>query len=486
LITFCEKIYLIKVERINMVQIKSAIIIAAGLGTKIWPYNITRQKCAIPIGNIPIISYIIRDLINCGIDEIFIVVNHFSEQIRHLINEEVINIVEQKNPIGTSDAIKHVIDKYEINKNFLIVYGDICCAKENFEEIIRNFEKEQADVLCIVKKLKNNEDPQNWICAKVDPYEYKIHKIVGHPRKDVTHRLGGIFACNNRIIKYIKQNPGIMKNIDVGVMSPIKNFELAQSIQMMIEDGLDIKGVENPEFLVDVDKPWHILEANENLLQYMAKNLTKDYFSDNCSVSESAEINGYVFLDDFAEIGNHVKIDGNLWLGKNSKTLNGVIIENNVVVGNNSILKNYCQVGGPSTIGPQCKIGHMASFEGVCFDRVYLVHYCEFTGVIGSGTDIGAATVCGNLRFDDKKTLHDIKGRKETEPFNRWINFSFLGDYCRTGVNTILMPGSKIGPYSIIGPGVLLQKKNIPEKTIILKEDNTVEKEWAGPDKYGW
>ena len=38
--------------------------------------------------------------------------------------------------------------------------------------------------------------------------------------------------------------------------------EIAQSVQMMIEEGLEVPVVEATDYLVDLDKPWHILEAN--------------------------------------------------------------------------------------------------------------------------------------------------------------------------------------------------------------------------------
>ena len=38
---------------------------------------------------------------------------------------------------------------------------------------------------------------------------------------------------------------------------------------------------------------------------------------------------------------------------------------------------------------------------------------------------------------------------------------TYMGDYCRTGVNAMIMPGTKIGSYSVIGPGVILNE-NVP------------------------
>ena len=60
----------------------------------------------------------------------------------------------------------------------------------------------------------------------------------------------------------------------------------------------------------------------------------------------------------------------------------------------------------------------------------------------------------------------------------------FLGDYCRTGVNAIFMPGVKVGVYSVVGAGVVL-KRDVPDHTLIYTEQTLTEKPW-GPEKYGW
>ncbi len=46
------------------------------------------------------------------------------------------------------------------------------------------------------------------------------------------------------------------------------------------------------------------------------------------------------------------------------------------------------------------------------------------------------------------------------------------------------MLGVRIGPYSIVGPGVILYKDLSPYKMILAKQEY-VEKDW-GPNKYGW
>jgi bifunctional UDP-N-acetylglucosamine pyrophosphorylase/glucosamine-1-phosphate N-acetyltransferase len=90
--------------------------------------------------------------------------------------------------------------------------------------------------------------------------------------------------------------------------------------------------------------------------------------------------------------------------------------------------------------------------------------------------------VCGSLRFDDGKCGIEVKGRKETPA--HFSSATFLGDYCRTGVNVIISPGKRIGPYSIIGAGTILNE-DVPNNTLLYPKQEIIKKTWSS-DKYGW
>ena len=59
-----------------------------------------------------------------------------------------------------------------------------------------------------------------------------------------------------------------------------------------------------------------------------------------------------------------------------------------------------------------------------------------------------------------------------------------MGDYTRTGVNAILMPGVKVGAYSCVGPGVILYD-DVESGTVVLAKQEQVRNPW-GPESYGW
>jgi bifunctional UDP-N-acetylglucosamine pyrophosphorylase/glucosamine-1-phosphate N-acetyltransferase len=282
-------------------------------------------------------------------------------------------------------------------------------------------------------------------------------------------------------LSYFQDNPGLMTSVPVGGMPPLE-AEAAQSIQLMIDEGQPVLAVKAKDYHVDLDKPWQILEANRRVIRAMQAELTADVMPASSRIHDGAEIDGRVILGENTVIGNRVVIKGDLWLGAGSTITNGAILEGPVVVGPDSRLRDYALIGGYSSLGARGVYGHGAEFSGVALETVYCYHYCEIWGVVGQAVDFGAATVCGNLRFDDGDTVWRIKGRPETPTMA--ANAAYFGDYCRTGVNAIIMPGRRIGTYSCVGPGVVLYE-DVPDREVIMVKQELVRRPW-GPERYGW
>ena len=456
---------------------KTAIILTGGRGSKFWPYNLTRNKAAIPIANVPIVTRALNELRKAGIEKFVIVTDYKDDQIRALVADEPDIQVEKLSLPGTAPAVAKFWESLP-DDELLIVYGDMLFSGDDVKRLLQEFSAEKAGAAALVQLL-GNEDPRNWWCAAVE--NSGIRDILGHPRDDVSHRLTGIFALKKTVLPAIRKTPALPHAIQIGMM-PQEEAELAESLAIFLQSGGEILAVESKGIFVDVDKPWHILEANEAVILEMAQEIRADAIHPSARVDDSAIIDGHVVLGPHSVIGPRVIVHGNLWVGENTVITDGAILDGHVVVGNNTTIQRYCQVGPLTTIGNRCFVGHGAEFEGVMFDNAYAYHYGEYWGVLGAYSDLGAATVCGNLRFDDAQTVHRIKGRREVP--RTGANAAYLGDYCRTGVNAILMPGLKVGPYSLIGAGAIVQG-DIPERTSVYVEQTQIKKNW-GPEKYGW
>jgi bifunctional UDP-N-acetylglucosamine pyrophosphorylase/glucosamine-1-phosphate N-acetyltransferase len=264
-------------------------------------------------------------------------------------------------------------------------------------------------------------------------------------------------------------------------MPPLE-AEIAQSLQLMIDEGEKPMAVTAPQYYVDLDKPWHILEANHRIIRDLSASLSESLVAGSARIHDGAEIQGRIVAGENAVIGNRVLAKGDVWLGEGARLENGAILEGPVVVGPGTVVKNYCQIGGHSSLGARGVYGHGAELSGVALDTVYCYHYCEIWGVVGEAVDFGAATVCGNLRFDDADTVWRVKGRPEVP--THAANAAYFGDFCRTGVNAIVMPGLRIGVYSCLGPGVVAYE-DVPDRQLVLVQQERQSRPW-GPERYGW
>ena len=61
---------------------KRAIILAGGKGTRLKPYTISLPKPLVPIGDVPILEIIIRQLKKAGFNHVTLTVNHMAEIIQ--------------------------------------------------------------------------------------------------------------------------------------------------------------------------------------------------------------------------------------------------------------------------------------------------------------------------------------------------------------------------------------------------------------------
>ena len=462
----------------------TAIVLAAGLGRKVWPYGEFRQKCTIPVANKPIVRRVVENLLAAECQRIIVVVGHHAQQVRGAL-ADIPNVVfvTQHSLDGTASAVLTALEHLE-DQPYLVVYGDTVTTADNLRNFIKEFRSDNVEAAALVQTL-GDEDASDWLCAGIGTADVenksvlKLNGIEGHPRGG-SHRLCGVYAFQRSATSYLLRNPGIVTRVPVGGMPPPES-EIAQSLQLMVDDGRTVLAVQTEDFFVDVDKPWHVLEANNRLVDYLAKQVTEDHVAAGAKISDAAEINGHVVLGKNSVIGPRVVVNGTLIAGANNNITNGAILHGRIFVGDQCRISDYCDVGS-SAIGNRCIIGHGAEMAGVLFDKVYLYHYCEMSGVFGCATDIGAATVCGTLRFDDQDTAIQVEGRYEIPPYG--ANATYMGDYCRTGVNAIIMPGRRIGSYSVVGPGVILYD-DVPSKTMVMAKQELITKPW-GPERYGW
>jgi glucose-1-phosphate thymidylyltransferase len=112
-----------------------ALILAAGYATRLYPLTINRPKPLLPVGEKPLIDYIMDKLEDIEeIDEVYVVTNsrffqQFQEWAANHRSSKKITIIDDKTHsneerLGAIGDIQLVIDKVKLYDDLLIVAGD--------------------------------------------------------------------------------------------------------------------------------------------------------------------------------------------------------------------------------------------------------------------------------------------------------------------------------------------------------------------------
>src|SRR3954454_19500614 len=104
-----------------------AILLAAGAGRKFWPYNEVRNKCAFPIGNVPLVRRLADQFLEAGVSGLVVVTGGHDRSGRAALAvlEDRTEFVEQPRPEGTADAVLRALERAGEEDPFVVAHGDV-------------------------------------------------------------------------------------------------------------------------------------------------------------------------------------------------------------------------------------------------------------------------------------------------------------------------------------------------------------------------
>ena len=105
-----------------------ALILAGGKGTRLRPYTAIMPKPLMPIGDMPILEILIRQLKEQGVDSIILAVGYLHHMIEAYFEDGKkfdipITYSLENEPLGTAGPIKLVLK--DLDENFLVLNGDL-------------------------------------------------------------------------------------------------------------------------------------------------------------------------------------------------------------------------------------------------------------------------------------------------------------------------------------------------------------------------
>jgi len=422
-----------------------AVIIAAGKGKRLNPITSTIPKPMIPLGGKPLLEHSILNLRGVGITEILIIVGYKEEIIKNYFGDGLSNFnvkieyVTQLEHLGTAHAVKYAKDFVGADE-FFLMYGDLLTDPYVYKKILETYEKSSCEGLISLYEVTN---PQEYGIISLDNEAY-VEKITEKPSVDLN--LGNLANAGIFIFK-----PTIFKAIELTELSIRDEYEFTDSMQILINQlkgkikGLVIKDY----FWSDIGLPWHLLVANEFLLNNI-----------------NHEIKG--------KIEENVQISGKVIIGKNTLIKSGTYITGPCYIGENSLIGPNAFIRPFTSIGDNCHIGMSEIKNSLIFSNTAIPHF-NYIGdsIICENVNLGAGTKVSNLRFDNTNISMNING-KVIDSGRRKLG-AIIGPNSQTGINASIMCGKKIGEGSIIGAHTIVIE-DVPANSLYYQDKNRTTK----------
>ncbi|MCX8082894.1 MAG: sugar phosphate nucleotidyltransferase [bacterium] len=181
------------------------VVLAGGLGTRLYPLTKVTNKHLLPVYNKPMIYYPIQTLIDAGIKDILIVTggNSAGDFLRLLGNGKEfglkhLNYTYQEGEGGIADALS-LAEHFVGNNRFVVILGDNIIEKSIKKEVeIFKKQKEGARIL-----LKEVDNPERFGVAEIK--DGKIIRIIEKPQKTPSNlAVTGLYMYDSYAFDIIK------------------------------------------------------------------------------------------------------------------------------------------------------------------------------------------------------------------------------------------------------------------------------------------
>ena len=376
-------------------------------------------------------------------------------------------IFEQKDQIGTADAVKTAIEHIEENEKVLILYGDVPLIRKN-----------------TLKKLLSLNDSLSILTANVsDPTGYGrvlkdsndlVEEIIEEKdtddlQKNIKEIFTGVMAVDGKILRELI--PLINNNNDskeyyltdlIGIANS-NGFKI-ETLSVSWEETLGANSRSEQEKLEQTYRKMKNEELLKNGITLIDKNRVDVRGDLQAGVDCTIDVN--VIFEGKVELGNNVKIGANTIIsntkiGDNSEILPFSHLDSSQI-GKDCFIGPYARLREGSEIADGARIGNFVETKKTKIGQSTKANHFTYLGdaEIGNDVNIGAGTITCN---------YDGVNKNKTE----------IGDSSFIGTNSSLIAPVSVGKNAYVGAGSTITK-DVPDSSLgISRSKQKNVKDWS-------
>jgi len=413
------------------------IFLCGGIGKRMFP--IKKDKCLLEFLGKPLLEHHIDQARRSGFKDFVIVGNSKNiPNIKDLCSRIGLsaNFFIQDAPLGMADALLKAKEAIS-NDEILVVNPNDMFSPTLYHSILEEAEDKGPSSFIAAHKV-TSYFPGGYLVVNPKLELLKIHEKPG----------AGNEPSNlvNIVVHLHREPERLLRQIEKTKSSKDDIYESA--LTSLIKEGHKVKVVEYSGPWIAIKYPWHILDVTE----YFLKNLNGSKISKSAHISDKAIVKGNVFIEDEVQILEGAIIKGPCYIGHKT------------VIGNCSLIRDHTQIGSDCVVGFSTEI--VRSYIGnKCF------FHSNYVGdsIIADRCLLGDKSLTANLRLDKK--MIKVSVNNTLLDTGRIKLGAIMGEDSCIGVGAMIMPGVKIGPRSVVGPGVVLYSDAEPNSRIYVKQE---------------
>lgn len=193
---------------------------------------------------------------------------------------------------------------------------------------------------------------------------------------------------------------------------------------MTIRDMYDLEHTLAKDYLAQFTYPWEALKGIKDMITALGETLGEDY----------------------------QQVAPQVWVHKTATVAPTAFLGAPCIIGPETEVRHCAFIRGSALVGAGCVVGNSVELKNVIlFDSVQTPHY-NYVGdsILGYKSHMGAGSITSNVKQD--KTLVVVHNQGEEVPTGVKKFGAMLGDWVEVGCNSVLNPGTVVGPHSNVYP----------------------------------
>jgi choline kinase len=181
----------------------TAVVMAAGEGTRLRPLTERWPKPILPIDGRPVLATLLRELEKAGFDEVTVITGHLAEQVESLVGDGTAfgvrtRFVRQPEPLGSADAVLRAVEGGPMPP-LLVTAADTVFASGDLTHAVEAWRGASAAGGLGVRRGGREEQT---------PVRIEGGKVVGVGGEYRAHTAGPLWILGEELVAALREVPG--------------------------------------------------------------------------------------------------------------------------------------------------------------------------------------------------------------------------------------------------------------------------------------